>query len=62
MIGRIKECFPRHIGYGWNLPKMHILSRMIPNKLRFDAAEVFSDQHGERFLMTAVKNVTTNTR
>ena len=62
MIGRIKECFPRNTGNGWNLPKMHILSRMIPNMLRFGAAEVFSGQHGERFLMSAVKDVVTNTR
>ena len=62
MIGRIKECFPRNTGNGWNIPKMHILSRMIPNMLRFGAAEVFSGQHGERFLMSAVKDVATNTR
>ena len=62
MIGRIKECFPRNTGHGWNLPTMHILSRMIPNMLRFDAAEVFSGQHGEQFLMSAVKDVATNTR
>ena len=29
--------------------------------LRFGAVEVFSGQHGERFLMSAVKDVVTNT-
>ena len=30
--------------------------------LKFGAAEVFSGQHGERFLMSAVKDLSSNTR
>ena len=41
--------------------KMHILTRMIPNMLRFGAAEFFSGQHRERFLMSAVKDLSSNT-
>ena len=62
LIGRIKECFPRNTKKEWNLPKMHILSRMIPDILRFGAAEVFIHQHGERLLMSAVKDIATNIR
>ena len=62
MISSIQSCFPRTIGNGWNIPKMHILTRMIPNMLKFGAAEVFSGQHGERFLMSAVKDLSSNTR
>ena len=41
---------------------MHILTRMIPNILKFGAAEVFSGQHGEQFLMSTVKDLSSNTR
>ena len=54
MISIIQSCFPRSTGNGWNIPKMHILTRMIPNMLKFGAAEVFSGQHGERFIMSVV--------
>ena len=61
-IGEIRKCFPRQIGNQWNIPKMHILVRMIPNMLRFGSAESFSGQHGERFLQSSVKHVPDNTR
>ena len=35
---------------------------MIPNMLRFGAAEVFNGQHGERLLMSAFKDLSSNTR
>ena len=35
---------------------------MIPDILRFGAAEVFIHQHGERLLMSAVKDIATNIR
>ena len=62
MISSIQSCFPRTTGNGWNIPKIHILTRMIPNMLKFGAAEVFSGQHGERFLISAVKDLSNNTR
>ena len=62
MVSSIQSCFPRTTGNGWNIPKMHILTRMIPNMLKFGAAEVFSGQHGERFIMSAVKDLSSNTR
>ena len=62
MITSIKFCFPRTIGNGWNIPKIYILTRAIPKMLRFGASKVFSGQHGERFLMSAVKNLASNTR
>ena len=62
MISSIQSCFPRNTGNGWNIPKMHILTRMIPNMLKFGAAEVFSGQHGERFIMFAVKDLPSNIR
>ena len=62
MISSIQSCFPRTTGNGWNILKIHILTRMIPNMLKSGAAEVFSGQHGERFLMSAVKDLSSNTR
>ena len=62
LIGEIRRCFPRQIGNQWNIPKMHILVRMIQNMLRFGSAESFSGQHGERFLQSSVKHIANNTR
>ena len=62
MISSTQSCCPRTTGNGWNIQKMHILTRMIPNMLKFGAAEIFSGQHGERFLMSAVKDLSSNTR
>ena len=62
MISSIQSCFPRTTGNEWNIPKMHILTRMISKMLKFGVAEVFSGQHGERFIMSAVKDLSSNTR
>jgi hypothetical protein len=32
LIKLIKECFPRDVGWGWNLPKMHAFAKM-PHKM-----------------------------
>jgi hypothetical protein len=52
----IQECFPRTDGWGWNLPKMHALSKMPHYMLRFGSANNFSGQIGERALKGIVKD------
>ena len=47
LINLIKKCFPREDGWGWNLPKMHALSRMPHYMMKFGSANNFSGQIGE---------------
>ena len=56
LICAIKTCFPRTDGHGWNIPKMHSLSKMIYNIQRFGCAGNFSGQTGERALKSVVKD------
>lgn len=56
LINLIKKCFPREDGWGWNLPKMHALSRMPHYMMKFGSANNFSGQIGERALKGIVKD------
>jgi len=56
LIRLIKRCFPKDWGWGWNLPKMHSLARMIDYMLKFGIAKNFSGQTGERALKSIVKD------
>ena len=62
LIGETRRCFPRQIGNQWNIPKTHILVRIVQNMLRFGSAKSFSGQHDERFLQSSVKHIANNTR
>ena len=56
LIELIQHCFPRDSGNGWNIPKIHSLSKMIFYMLKFGCVRNFSGQVGERALQRIVKN------
>ena len=56
LIQLIQECFPRSMGNGWCIPKMHSLSKMLHYVQQFGKAKNFCGQVGERVLKTVVKN------
>ena len=56
LIQHIPTCFPREDAWGWNLPKMHALAKMIDNMLKFGMASNFSGQTGESALKGIVKD------
>jgi hypothetical protein len=56
LITLIQKCFPRTIGNGWCIPKIHSLSKMIHYVQQFGKAKNFCGQVGERVLKTVVKN------
>ncbi len=56
LIEMIKQCFPREVGWGWNLPKMHAFAKIPSNILKFDSANNFSGNIGECVLKAIVKD------
>ncbi len=56
LIEMIKQCFPREVGWGWNLPKMHAFAKVPSNILKFGSANNFSGNIGERALKAIVKD------
>ncbi len=56
LIEMIKQCFPREVGWGWNLLKMHAFAKMPSNILKFGSANNFSGNIGERALKAIVKD------
>jgi hypothetical protein len=56
LIKMIKQCFPREVGWGWNLPKMHAFAKVPSNILKFGSANNFSGNIGERALKGIVKD------
>ena len=56
LIGEVQFCFPKKWGWGWNIPKMHSLAKMLDNMLKFGSAKNFSGQTGERALKSIVKD------
>jgi hypothetical protein len=47
LIKIVKQCFPREVGWGWNIPKMHAFAKMPSNILKFGSAINFSGNIGE---------------
>ena len=62
LITLIQQCYPRTDGWGWNIPKMHALSKMPDTVLKFGSANNFSGQIGERALKGIVKDHATRTQ
>ena len=58
----IQQCYPRIDGWGWNIPKMHALSKMPDTVLKFGSANNFSGQIGERALKGIVKDHASRTQ
>ncbi len=56
LIKMIKQCFPREVGWGWNLPKMPAFAEMPSNILKFGSVNNFSGNIGERALKGIVKD------
>jgi hypothetical protein len=56
LIISIKKCFPKFDGNGWNIPKMHLLAKMLHYMQQFGSADNFSGQIGERALKSMVKD------
>ena len=56
LISEIQICFPKRWGWGWNIPKIHSLAKMLDNMLKFGSAKNFSGQTGERALKSIVKD------
>jgi hypothetical protein len=55
LIKMIKQFFPREVGWGWNLPKMHAFAKMPSNILKFGSANNFSGNTGEHALRRLLK-------
>jgi hypothetical protein len=55
LIKMIKQCFPREVGWGWNLPKMHAFAKMPSNILKFGSANNFLENIGECALKGLLK-------
>ena len=62
LIDSIKKCFKRVDGNGWNIPKIHSLSKIIHYMLKFGSAKGVSGQTGERALKEIVKDPAKNTQ
>ena len=58
----IQQCYPQIDGWGWNIPKMHALSKMPDTVLKFGSANNFSGQIGERALKGIVKDHASRTQ
>ncbi len=56
LIKMIKQCFPREMGWGWKLPKIHAFAKMPSNILKFGSGNHFSGNIGERALKAIVKD------
>ncbi len=50
LIRSIKKCFKRIDGYGWNIPKMHSLAKILHYMQQYGSANNFSGKIGERAL------------
>ena len=55
-IDLIKKIFKRTDENGWNIPKIHLLAKMIYYMLKFGSAKDVSGQTGERALKEIVKD------
>ncbi len=56
LIEMIKQCFPREVSWGWNLPKIHAFAKMPSNILKFGSANKFSGNICERALKAIVED------
>ena len=48
MLSLLKQCFPRHWGLGWKIPKFHLWCLMLRYVNVFGSASVFDGSNGER--------------